>query len=143
MSNSGRRAAEYICVCLFCQHACMHILVFAHNLNQYVQEGGIKATNQLQEGWWADVAERKPYVLKCSVNSTVFFNQCNKHLFQTLVSFSHPPGTRFLFSVCLLGDHQSEAFFPRCPSFIILGFFCLPMRAFRLDLCALGKDRCG
>lgn len=45
MSNSERRAAVHVCVCL---PASAHFLVFAHHLNQYTQEGDIKAAKQLQ-----------------------------------------------------------------------------------------------
>lgn len=130
MSNSWRRAAACIFVCL-CLPTCLHICVFAYNLNQYTQEGRIKAANQLQA---AEAASRPcaPNVLSTPQS----FQSVQKSTLSTFVSFS--PRTRCL----LTGDHQSEAS-PCCLSFILSVLFCLPMRAFKHDLCALGKDRCG
>lgn len=109
-----------------CFPGCVHILVFAHNLNQYTQEGGIKAANQLQK------AEKQQgglvHQMFCQLHSP--FNQCNKQLFQHL-SLS-PPGHDSS-SPLRTGVHQSVAS-PCCPSFIISAFFPLPMRAFKPDL---------
>lgn len=83
MSNSGRRAAAYICVCVSVFPACVHILVLAHNLNQYTQEGGIKATNQLQA---AEAASRPhaPNVLSTAQS----FQSVQQTTLSTFVSFS-------------------------------------------------------
>lgn len=113
-----------------------YFCVFAHDLNQYTQEGGIKATNQLQA---AEAAKGLVHQMFCQLPNP--FNQCNKQLFQHL-SLSLPQDAIPLF--CRrTGDHQSAAS-PRCLSFIIpLFFFSLPMRAFKPDPCALAEDRCG
>lgn len=83
-----------VCVCL-CLPVCVHILVFAHNLNQYTQEGGTKATKQLQA---AEAANRPcaPNVLSTPQS----FQSVQQTTLSTFVSFS--PRTQFLFSVCLL-----------------------------------------
>ena len=94
MSNSWRRPAACIFVCL-CLPTCLHICVFAHHLNQYTQEGRIKAANQLQA---AEAASRPcaPNVLSTPQS----FQSVQKSTLSTFVSFS--PRTRFLFSACLL-----------------------------------------
>lgn len=94
MSKSGRGAAVYICMCL-CLPVCVHILVLVHNLNQYTQEGGIKANNQLQAPEAAS-RPRAPNVLSTPQS----FQSVQQTTLSTFVSFS--PRTRFLFSVCLL-----------------------------------------
>lgn len=135
MSNSGRRAAVYVCGCL-CLPVCVHIPVFAHNLNQYTQEGGIKATNQLQAAEAAS-RPRAPNVLSTPQS----FQSVQQTTLSTFVSFS--PRTRFLFSVCLL-DTINLKLLPVAPlSSLQFFIFFLPMRAFKPDLCTLAKDRCG
>lgn len=89
MSNSGRRAAVYTCVCL-----CVHILVFAHNLNQYTQEGGIKATCRRQK------LQKQTSCTQCSVNSTILSISATNNSFNVCLFL--PQDTIPLFSVCLL-----------------------------------------
>lgn len=116
-----------VCVCV-----CAYIFVFAHNLNQYAQEGGIKASNRLQTAE-ASSGRRAPNVLSAP--------QSFQSVQQTTLSTFVSPLPQDMIPLLSLPteDHQSVAS-PCCPTFIIFRvFFFLPIRAFKSDLCSPGK----